>query len=60
MVGHDPAFLLAHDPVLLLLADQNDLHGLKQIRLADHMALMLYRIDGRLIDHVRQIRTDSA
>ena len=58
MVGYDPPLLLAHDAVLLLLADKNDLHRLEQILLADDLSAVLHGVDRRLIDHIGKVRSD--
>ena len=60
VIGDDPALFLAHNAVFLFLADKNDFHRFKKILLADHLSAVFYRIDGRLIDHIGQIRSDRA
>ena len=60
VVGYDPALFRAQDPVLLLLADQDDFHSLEKIRLADNAAALLDGEDGGLVDHVREVGTDGA
>ena len=60
MVRYDAAFLLAHNPVLLLLTYQHNLHSLKQVLLRNRAAAMLNRIDGSLIHHVGQIGAHCA
>ena len=56
VVGNDPALLGAQDAVLLLLADQHQLDRLEQISLGHDAAALLDGKDGRLVDHVRQVR----
>ena len=60
MVRYDAAFLLAHDPVLLLLTYQHNLHCLEQVLLGHGAASMLNRIDGCLIHHVGQVGAHGA
>ena len=60
MIGHDPALFLAHDTVFFLLADQNLLDGLKEVLLADILAVVLDGVDGRLVDHIGQVGTHGA
>ena len=58
VVGDDLALFVAHDPVLLLLtAHGNQLKGLEEIILVDELPVMFYRVDGRLVDNVGQIRS---
>ena len=58
MIGDDPSLLLAHDAILLLLADQNDLNCVKQILLANILSAFLDRIDCRLVNHIGKIGAD--
>ena len=60
VVGHDAALLLAHDPILLLLAHQNHFHCLKQILLGYCAAAMLNRVDGCFVHHVGQVGAHCA
>ena len=60
MVGHNPALLLAEDPVLLLLAHQNQLDSLEEILLGHGLPALLDGGDGRLIHHIGQVCADSA
>ena len=60
MVGDDAPLLLAHDAILLLLADQHHLDGLEQILLAHRLPAVLYGVDGGLIHHVGQIRAHGS
>ena len=58
MVGNDPALLLAHDAVLLLLADQDLFNRDEQVLLGDVFALVLDGIDRRLVNHIGKIGAD--
>ncbi len=60
MVGDNFPLLLAHDAVLLLLADKHHFHCVKQIFLADKLPAFLDCIDRRLIDHIGKIGADCA
>ena len=59
MIRNNPALLRAQHTVLLFLADENLLNCLEQIPLIDVFPVILDRIDGCLVDHVRKIRADS-
>ncbi len=60
VIGDDFALFLTHDAVFLLLAHQNLLHRVEQILLVHVLSSVLYRIDRRLVDHIRKIRTHRA
>ena len=60
VVGDDAPLLLAHDPILLLLAHQHNLHSLKKVLLGHCAAAVLHRVDGGLIHHVGQIRAHGS
>ena len=55
MIGDNPPFLFAENPVFLLLPHQHYLNSLEQILLAHGIALVLYRQNRCLIDHIGQI-----
>ena len=55
MIGDNGPLLLAHNAVLLLLADQNLLNSFKEVLLIDVFTLVLDCIDGSLVDHVGKI-----
>ncbi len=60
MVGDNLALLLAHNAVLLLLADKHHLHCVEQIFLADELPAFFDSVDRRLIDHIGKVRADCA
>ena len=60
MIGNDLALFLTHDTVLFLFAHKYLLHCVEQILLIDILSACLDGIDGRLIDHVRQIGSHCA
>ena len=55
VVGDNGPLLLAHDAVLLLLADQNLLDGFEEVLLVDIFALVLDCVDGSFVDHVGEV-----
>ena len=61
MIGNDLLFLITHRAVFLLLAAYcHDLKRFKQIRLCDKLTAFLDRVDRRLVDHVRKVRSDQS
>ena len=57
VVGNDSALFSGKNPVLLLLADQDQFNCFQQILLTDSCPVVLDREDRGLVDHVRKIRT---
>ena len=60
MIRNDLPFLLAQNLVFLLFTDENHFHCLKKIFLGYPVTAFLDCQNCRLIDHVRQVRTDSS
>ena len=60
MIGYNLALLLAHDAVFLFFSHQHLLYCVKQILLSHILSAVLYRIDSRLVYHIRQIRAHRA
>ena len=60
VIGNDFLFLVAHDPVFLLVTGHDDINALLQILLADSFAPMPYRAQGGLVDQVGQVGARGA
>ncbi len=60
MIGDNLTFLLAHDTVFLLFSHKHLLHRIEQVLLIHILSSCLDGIDRRLIDHIRQIRSNRS
>ena len=57
MIGDNFPLFRTEDPVLLLLTYQNHFHSFQQILLGNCFSAVLDSQNGRLIDHIGQVRT---
>ena len=60
MICDNPLFFLTENPVFFLFSCNNNFNRFKQIGLINIFSAAFYSIDRRLINHIRQIRTDRS
>ena len=60
VVGDDALFLVGHDGVLLLIARDDDLNALLEVRLRGKAAAVAHGAKRRFVDDVGKLRAGSA